>query len=30
MNLDAGRLAIALGGTAAILWVICSALVAAF
>lgn len=30
MKLDAGRLAIALGATTAILWVICSALVALF
>lgn len=30
MKLDAGRLAIAFGGTTAILWVICSALVALF
>ena len=30
MKLDAGRLAIALGGTTAILWIICSALVALF
>ena len=30
MKLDAGRLAIALGGATAILWVICSALVALF
>jgi len=28
MKLDAGRLAIALGGTTAILWTLCSALVA--
>lgn len=30
MKLNAGHLAIALGGTAAILWIICSALVALF
>lgn len=30
MKLDAGRLAIALGGTTAILWIVCSALVALF
>jgi hypothetical protein len=30
MKLDAGRLAIALGGTTAIFWTICSALVAVF
>ena len=30
MKLDAGRLAIAMGGTTAILWIVCSALVALF
>ncbi len=30
MKLDSGRLAIALGGTTAILWIVCSALVALF
>lgn len=30
MKLDAGRLGIALGGATAILWIICSALVALF
>lgn len=30
MKLDAGRLAVALGGTTAILWIVCSALVALF